>query len=53
MQHEKDPVDKMKVTKKLLPYDNKIIECRYVVCFKLFYLFQKISFQTINILLLI
>ncbi|VDD90364.1 unnamed protein product [Enterobius vermicularis] len=30
VQHEKDPVDKMKVTKKLLPYDNKIIECRYV-----------------------
>lgn len=30
VQHEKDPVDKMKVTKKLLPYDNKIIECRYL-----------------------
>uniref|UniRef100_A0A0N5AHZ1 mRNA-capping enzyme n=1 Tax=Syphacia muris TaxID=451379 RepID=A0A0N5AHZ1_9BILA len=29
VQHEKDPVDKMKATKKLLPYDNKIIECRY------------------------
>lgn len=32
VQHANEPMATMKATKKLLPYDNKIIECTFEVC---------------------